>query len=177
MVYLSVILIPATVISLLLVVLFVVLKKRGKLGRVSSYGLALVLLVFWIAVYALSCLNLDYRAAHFPYTQPGTTWTTESGNITVNVGNDGGYGELNACDVSAVYEGKEYDAEIGTFSLDKVRPMTLYLLDEEGVTEYSFTFRFRMPDDHTLILTPEDPEAARELLNGEDNLVLSRVDG
>ena len=55
------------------------LKKRGKLERVSSYGLALVLLVFWIAVYGLSCLNLDYRAAHFLYTQPDTTWTTESG--------------------------------------------------------------------------------------------------
>ena len=37
---------PAVIISVLLVVLFVVLKKRGKLERVSSYGLALVLLVF-----------------------------------------------------------------------------------------------------------------------------------
>ena len=45
MVYLSVIIIPAVVISVLLIVLFAVLKKRGKLERVSSYGLALVLLV------------------------------------------------------------------------------------------------------------------------------------
>ena len=36
MVYLSVIIIPAVVISVLLIALFAVLKKRGKLERVSS---------------------------------------------------------------------------------------------------------------------------------------------
>lgn len=176
MVYLSVIIIPAVVISVLLIVLFAVLKKRGKLERVSSYGLALVLLVFWIAVYGLSCLNLDYRAAHFPYTQPDTTWTTESGNITVRVGSDGGYGEMNTCDVSVVYDGKTYDAGIGTFSLDRVRPMSLYLLDEGGIVEYSFSFRYRMPNDHTLIMTPTDKEASQGLLDGEGSITLSRID-
>lgn len=176
MVYLSVIIIPAIVISVLLVVLFVVLKKRGKLGRVSSYGLALVLLVFWIAVYALSCINLDYRAAHFPYTQPGTTWKTESGNIVMFVSSDEVTGGIYSISGSADYGGSKYFATIGTYSLDGLEPLSLMLLDRDGVVECSLSFRYRMPNDHTLILTPKDPAAAQELLGGEKSLVLSRVD-
>ena len=176
MVYLSVIIIPAAVISVLLTVLFAVLKKRGKLKKFSPYGFELAMVAFWVAVYALSCLNLDYRAAHFPYTQPGTTWETASGSITVEVGNDGGYGEVNACAVSVVYAGKTYDAKIGAYSLDGLQPMSLSLLDESGAVEHSFSFRFRMPNDHTLIMTPRDKEAAQGLMDGEDSITLKRVD-
>lgn len=176
MVYLSVILIPAAVISVLLTALYAVLKRRGKLKKLSPYGFMLALIVFWAAVYALSSLNLDYRAAHFPYTQPGTVWETASGSITVEVGDDGGYGRVNTCAVSVAYAGKTYDAEIGTYSLDSPRPMTLSLLDERGAVEYAFSFRFRMPNDHTLIMTPTDKEAAQGLLEGGDSITLERAD-
>lgn len=175
MVYLSVIIIPAAVISVLLTVLFAVLKKRDKLKKFSPYGFELAMLAFWVAVYAMSCLNLNYRAAHFPYTQPDTTWETVSGSIYLEVGNDGGYGEVNTCTVSVVYAGKTYDAEIGTYSLDGLRPMTLSLLDKSGTVEYSFSFRYRMPDDHTLIVTPTNKEAAQGLLEGENSITLCRV--
>lgn len=175
MVYLSVIIIPAIVISVLLVVLFVVLKKRGKLGRVSSYGLALVLLVFWIAVYALSCINLDYRAAHFPYTQPGTTWKTESGNIVMFVSGDEVTEGIYSISGSADYNGSKYFTTVGTYSLDRMQPLDLVLLDRYGVVECSLSFKYRMPNDHTLIMTPKDPAAAHALLGGEKSLVLSRV--
>ena len=83
---------------------------------------------------------------------------------------------MNTCDVSVVYDGKTYDAGIGTFSLDRVRPMSLYLLDEGGIVEYSFSFRYRMPNDHTLIMTLTDKEASQGLLDGEGSITLSRID-
>lgn len=78
----------ASISLLLLALLSIVLAivhRCGRLKKVRHIYLVGTVTIVTLALTTSAAGSIKYRIAHFPLTQPGTTWSTEDGTITLEV--------------------------------------------------------------------------------------------
>lgn len=78
----------ASISLLLLALLSIVLAivhRCGRLKKVRHIYLVGTVTIVTLALTISAAGSIKYRIAHFPLTQPGTTWSTEDGTIALEV--------------------------------------------------------------------------------------------
>lgn len=78
----------ASISLLLLALLSIVLAiahRCGRLKKVRHIYLVGAVTIVTLVVTISAAGSIKYRIAHFPLTQPGTTWSTEDGTIALEV--------------------------------------------------------------------------------------------
>ena len=78
----------ASISLLLLALLSIVLAiahRCGRLKKVRHIYLVGAVTIVTLALTISAAGSIKYRIAHFPLTQPGTTWSTEDGTIALEV--------------------------------------------------------------------------------------------
>ena len=78
----------ASISLLLLALLSIVLAivhRCGRLKKVRHIYLVGAVTIVTLVLTISAAGSIKYRIAHFPLTQPGTTWSTEDGSIALEV--------------------------------------------------------------------------------------------
>ena len=144
----------ASISLLLLALLSIVLAivhRCGRLKKVRHIYLVGTVTIVTLALTISAAGSIKYRIAHFPLTQPGTTWSTEDGTIALEV-YESKYG---------LSDGYEYDMRMlvdGELSIDDA--------SRSRGSKSLASGTWRMSGSDTLVLRDGD---GRIVLEREDN--------
>lgn len=69
----------------LLSIVLAIAHRCGRLKKVRHIYLVGAVTIVTLALTISAAGSIKYRIAHFPLTQPGTTWSTEDGTIALEV--------------------------------------------------------------------------------------------
>ena len=69
----------------LLSIVLAIVHRCGRLKKVRHIYLVGTVTIVTLALTISAAGSIKYRIAHFPLTQPGTTWSTEDGTIALEV--------------------------------------------------------------------------------------------
>lgn len=137
--------------------------------------LSLCLLLGIVLVYGYSHV---FTAANFPYTQPDTYWTDNDGILSVRVSGE-------PIQSSAAFRRYQYQAYVrwngetyrAAFGINPHAPLSLVLMNSDGMAIHEFAWAYHMPNQHELQLTftGENHSDEAQLLCGKTKLILRRV--
>lgn len=150
----------------LLSIVLAIVHRCGRLKKVRHIYLVGTVTIVTLALIAFIFEDTKYRIEHFPLTQPGTTWSTADGSITLAVyDSKSGLSDWYEYDMRMLVDGEYIAVEFNTaghwdgeLSIDDARRGT------EPKSLASGTWR--MSGSDTLVLRDGD---GRIVLEREDN--------
>lgn len=159
----------ASISLLLLALLSIVLAivhRCGRLKKVRHIYLVGTVTIVTLALTTSAAGSIKYRIAHFPLTQPGTTWSTEDGTITLEVyESKSGLSDWYEYDMRMLVDGEYIAVEFSTAGhWDGELYISAASRGTESNTIASGTWR--MAGSDTLVLRDGD---GRIVLEREDN--------
>lgn len=159
----------ASISLLLLALLSIVLAivhRCGRLKKVRHIYLVGAVTIVTLALTISAAGSIKYRIAHFPLTQPGTTWSTEDGTIALEVyESKSGLSDWYEYDMRMLVDGEYIAVEFNTAGhWDGELSIGAASSGTESNTIASGTWR--MSGSDTLVLRDGD---GRIVLEREDN--------
>lgn len=159
----------ASISLLLLALLSIVLAiahRCGRLKKVRHIYLVGAVTIVTLALTISAAGSIKYRIAHFPLTQPGTTWSTEDGTIALEVyESKSGLSDWYEYDMRMLVDGEYIAVEFNTAGhWDGELSIGAASRGTESNTIASGTWR--MSGSDTLVLRDGD---GRIVLEREDN--------
>ena len=136
---------------MLLSIVLAIVHRCGRLKKVRHIYLVGAVTIVTLVLTISAAGSIKYRIAHFPLTQPGTTWSTEDGSITLEVYES----------KSGLSDWYEYDMRMlvdGELSIDDA--------SRSRGSKYLASGTWRMAGSDTLVLRDGD---GRIVLEREDN--------
>lgn len=149
--------------------------------------LLLVLVSVMLLLWVVFEIESSFKAKYFPWNQQNTFWSSPDGAFTIAVSDEAttsmdGRIQRYAYEAYIMWSGERYSVSFGFDSTgyiplirDSRSPhhVDLCLHDSEGIIIETVSYKYDMPNKHTLRLSPIDQQSPAIL---PETLILVRVD-
>lgn len=149
--------------------------------------LLLVLVSVMLLLWVVFEIESSFKAKYFPWNQQNTFWSSPDGAFTIAVSDEAttsmdGRIQRYAYEAYIMWSGERYSVSFGFDSTGYIplirdgrspHHVDLCLHDSEGIIIETVSYKYDMPNKHTLRLSPIDQQSPAIL---PETLILVRVD-
>lgn len=149
--------------------------------------LLLVLVSVMLLLWVVFEIESSFKAKYFPWNQQNTLWSSPDGAFTIAVSDEAttsmdGRIQRYAYEAYIMWSGERYSVSFGFDSTGYIplirdgrspHHVDLCLHDSEGIIIETVSYKYDMPNKHTLRLSPIDQQSPAIL---PETLILVRVD-
>ena len=163
------------------------MKKINRFPPKFLIRLLLVLVSVMLLLWVVFEIESSFKAKYFPWNQQNTFWSSHDGAFTIAVSDEAttsmdGRIQRYAYEAYIMWSGERYSVSFGFDSTGYIplirdgrspHHVDLCLHDSEGIIIETVSYKYDMPNKHTLRLSPIDQQSPAIL---PETLILVRVD-